>query len=54
MELTYKEKQYLWTPEMDYDTFIRVNGLDKYYPPNFKAFEFFERQYIFNEFGEDK
>lgn len=53
-KMSYKEKQYIWTPDMDYDEFVRVNNLDKYYDPNYKAFLFFERQYIFEKYGEDK
>lgn len=41
-----KKKEYIWTPDMDYEEFIRVNGIDKNYDPNYKTFLRFEREHV--------
>ena len=41
-----KVKEYIWTPDMDYQVFCRANNLTKEYDPNYKTFLKFEQQYI--------
>lgn len=41
-----KKKEYIWTPDMDYSEFVKVNDLDKHYDPNYKTFLRFEREHV--------
>lgn len=41
-----KVKEYIYDENMDYDTFCKMNDLDKHYEPNYKLFLKFESELI--------